>query len=507
MFDSFHMPKRDLRPHQQAAIDGLRREFGSGNRRVVLQAPTGFGKTLTAAKIIESALAKGKRVLFTVPRLSLVGQAIEDFEREGIRHIGVIQSDHPRTDASAPVQVATVQTLARRMKITKPFDLVIVDECHETFDVIYDMMALWIGASFIGLSATPWTQAMGLRWNSLVQAATIGTLIEAGYLSKFTVFAPDVPDLSGVKVRAGEYAESGLQEVMGEAKLVANIVQTWLARGEDRPTLVFGINRAHAALLQEQFIRAGVSTGYVDCETDMVERALLARKFKEGDVRVACSVRTLTTGIDWPVSCIVDAAPTRSEMLHVQKIGRGLRINPGTEDCVILDHAGNSLRLGLVTDIYHSELDKTPKGERPKEVKPKLPKPCEECGVLHTSPKCPECGTERKRPTGWVETAEGELVELGTKKRPPTMAEKQAFWSMALWLDSDRGKGGKLAKGLYKGKFGVWPKGLRDERRYPDQAFWNYEKSSRIRYAKRMEKEKGLGHGNVAQEHNGSSQG
>lgn len=498
MFDSFHMPKRELRPHQQAAIDGLRREFMQGHRRVVLQAPTGFGKSLTAAKIIESSLSKGNRILFTVPRLSLVGQAINEFEREGVRHIGVIQADHPRTDASAPVQVATVQTLTRRMKDTKPFDLVIVDECHEDHKAIAEMMDRWVSARFIGLSATPWTQGLGLRWQGLVQAATIGTLIEAGYLSKFTVYAPDVPDLTGVKVRAGEYAESDLQQVMGEAKLVANIVHTWLSKGEDRPTLVFGINRAHAFMLQQQFIKAGISAGYVDCDTDMVERAHLARQFKDGEVRVACSVRTLTTGVDWPVSCIVDAAPTRSEMLHVQKIGRGLRVNPGTEDCVILDHAGNSLRLGLVTDIYHDELDKTRKGEKPKEVKVRLPKPCEACGVLHTAPKCPECGTERKKPSGYVETVEGELVEFGKGKKTPTKAEKQAFWSMALWLDDDRGKGGRLAKGLYKGKFGIWPKDLSHQRKYPDQAFWNYEKSSRIAYAKRMEKEKGLGHGNVA---------
>jgi superfamily II DNA or RNA helicase len=278
---------------------------------------------------------------------------------------------------------------------------------------------------------------------------------------------------------------------MGEAKLVANVVNTWLAKGEDRPTLVFGIDRAHAYLLQQQFIQAGVSAGYMDCDTDVVERAHLARQFRSGEVRVACSVRTLTTGIDWPVSCIVDAAPTRSEMLHVQKIGRGLRVNPGTEDCLILDHAGNSLRLGLVTEIYHDQLDKTPKGEKIKEVKVKLPKPCEECGALHTQMKCPECGCERKAPSGYVETAEGELVEFGEKKRLPTRHEKQDFWSMALWLDWDRGKGGRLAKGLYKGKFGVWPQGLSNTPMYPDQAFWNYEKASRIAYAKRMEKQKG----------------
>jgi superfamily II DNA or RNA helicase len=92
MFDlmASDVAPRELRPHQVAAINGLRQSLGKGLKRVVLQAPTGFGKTLTTAKIIESALDKGNKVIFTVPRLSLVGQAVEEFEREGVRHIGVM---------------------------------------------------------------------------------------------------------------------------------------------------------------------------------------------------------------------------------------------------------------------------------------------------------------------------------------------------------------------------------------------------------------------------------
>jgi superfamily II DNA or RNA helicase len=407
------------------------------------------------------------------------------------------------------VQIASVQTLIRRTATVRQADLVIIDECHEDFEGLSKIMDDWKGALFIGLSATPWRVGMGLQWQTLVQAATIGDLIGKEYLSKFTVFAPDVPDLSGVEVRRGDYVESGLEEVMGDAKLVGNIVQTWLAKGENRPTLLFGINRAHAAQMQARFIAAGVAAAYVDCETDSVERQSIARKFKAGEFKIACSVRTLTTGIDWPVSCIIDAAPTKSEMLHVQKCGRGLRINPGTEDCVFLDHAGNALRLGLVTDIHHADLDRTPKGQKPKQVKAKLPKPCSACEVLYTGPACPACGEPRKIPTGYVETAEGELVPIGSveKRIQVTGHSKQQFWSMALCMDQQRAKGGKLAKGLYKGKFGVWPKGLIDIPIWPDQAFLNYERASRISYAKRMEKQRGRKSDSVASEHNGSSKG
>ena len=496
MDDMFHKPDpRQLRHHQAEAIQLLRQSLGKGFKRVVLQLPTGAGKTVTAAKIFESALSKGRKCLFTVPRLSLVDQTVAEFQREGLTDIGVIQANHPRTNASAMLQVASVQTLARR-QIPDDFGLVLVDEAHETFEIIYQLMARWPSVPFVGLSATPWARGMGNHWQDLVIGTTIGKLIELGLLSKFTAYAPDMPDLTKVKTVAGDYAEKSLEEIMGENKLVASVVETWLEKGENRPTLLFGVNRAHAAQLQQQFIRAGVSAGYCDAFTDSVERQLLARRFREGEVKVACSVRTLTTGVDWPVSCIIDAAPTQSEMLHVQKIGRGLRVNPGTEDCLILDHAGNSLRLGLVTEIFHGKLDKTQKGEK-QERKPKaekLPKECANCGALMVGLICPYCGHEKTINPG-VDTVEGQLSEITGKVKAPTKDEKQKFWSMALHLDAQRGKGGKLAAGMYKGKFGVWPRGLNDVHLPPDQAFMNWDKSRRIAFAKRKEAEKRAGQG------------
>jgi DNA repair protein RadD len=494
MFDMFRTQAspKELRPHQVKALDLIRAAAKAGNQRIVCQMPTGAGKTVTAAKLIQSALGKGNSAIFTAPAISLIDQTVAAFEAEGISDIGVMQANHPRTSRLARVQVASVQTLSRRD--IPPAALVIVDECHMGFDVVHALMDERPDAFFVGMSAPPWAQGMGLRWQALVTPVTIGELIDAGLLSRFTAYAPDVPDLSGVKVRAGEYVESGLEAVMGDAKLMGNVVATWLERGEDRPTLCFAVNRAHAAALAGEFARQGIASAYVDALTDMAERSYINARFRAGEVRVICSVRTMTTGVDLPVSCIIDAAPTKSEMLHVQKIGRGLRVNPGTEDLVILDHAGNSIRLGLVTDIYHTSLNRQAKGEKA-ERKPaaeKLPTPCVACGVLHIGKVCPSCGHERK-PVANIETATGELVELRGKVRPPSAAEKQAFWSMALWLDRERARGGRLAKGIYKGRFGVWPRGLRDTPEPPDTAFLNYEKSRRIAYAKRMDGQKAGG--------------
>ena len=485
MFDSIRPARKELRPHQVKAIEMIRQSFGTGFKRTVLQAATGFGKTVTAAHMIEGALAKNKKVLFTIPRISLVDQAVAEFEGQGIDRIGVIQANHPRRDDLAPVQVASVDTLARRgIDFTPGF--VIIDEAHMKQNQTRAMMERWPDLHFVGLSATPWAKGMGLLWQDLRIPITMQELVDQGYLSQFVVYAPDVPDLSGIKVTAGDYNEKDTADFMSEGKLVASVVETWLEKGENRPTLVFGVNCAHAQALQAQFQRAGISAGYCDAYTDRAAMQLYANRFASGEYKVFCSVRKLTTGVDWAVSCVVDAAPTKSEILHVQKIGRGMRVNLGTEDLIVLDHAGNSLRLGLVTDIHHETLDKTAQGQQENKPKAeKLPKECANCGALHAGKICPFCGHERK-PVAGVETVDGELVELTGKSKPPTKADKQKFWSMALHLDKTRGKNGKLALAMYKSKFGVWPRGLSDNMLHPDQAFYNYEKSRRIARAKMM---------------------
>jgi len=462
----------------------------TGDRLFLLGDFTVTHNTLTAAKIIERALAKRSRVIFTAPAISLINQTVDAFEAEGLQGIGVMQANHPRTDKGARIQVASVQTLARR-EIPEA-SLIIVDECHIRSKAVEKLMDERPDVFFIGLSATPWAKGMGLRWQDLVIPVTIGGLIDVGLLSKFSAFAPDVPDLSNVKTLAGDYAEDGLAKIMGSAKLIGSVVETWLEKGENRPTLAFGVNCAHAEQLHHEFIRAGVSSAYVDARVDIVEREFVNAQFRNGDVRVICSVRTMTTGVDLPVSCIIDAAPTKSRILHCQKIGRGLRVNPGSEGCLILDHAGNSIRLGLVTDIHQERLDMTEPGEKqPVEQTEKLPKPCSKCGVLHVGKTCPACGHEREAFSG-VEAADGQLVEITGKKKTATALDKQEFWSMALWLDAERNRGGKLAKGLYKGRFGVWPVGLNHKIEMPSQAFMNYEKSQRIAYAKRMEAKRGV---------------
>jgi DNA repair protein RadD len=489
---------RTLHSHQELAIWMLRQSLSSGSKRPVLQAPTGAGKTILAAAIIEMALAKAKRVLFCVPQLSLIDQTVERLGEEGIHQVGVIQSHHPGTDSSKPIQVCSLQTLKNR-KLPEA-DLVIVDECHVMFDFYAKWMAKpeWQKIPFIGLTATPWTKALGKLYDDLLIPTTTAELIqkinpETGepFLSKFKVYAPSHPDLRGVKTVAGDYHEGQLSAVMSEAKLTADIVKTWLEKGEDRPTLAFCVDLAHARKLRDQFEAAGVSCGYVDAFTTRLERNEIAEKFRARLYQVVCSVGTLTTGIDWDVRCIILARPTKSEILYVQIIGRGLRTGIGKTECLILDHSDTTLRLGFVTDIHHETLDD---GESRKasvaRVDNEEPKPreCPACHVLK-APKvhvCPHCGfAPAKQPS--VETRDGELVEI-TRKGKADIGSKQEVYSGLLWIASARGYKEGWVANQYRQAFGVWPARLVDRPMVPSNQLQSWVTSQQIRYWKGRER-------------------
>lgn len=484
-------PVRELRGYQADALDKLRKLLAAGRRRVMLQLPTGGGKTRVAGAIAEGVLSKGNRLIFCVPAISLIDQTVRSFWDDGIRDVGVIQADHPMTDARQPIQVASVQTLQRR-RIPEAH-IVIVDEAHKQFASVAKWMRdpAWEQVPFIGLSATPWSRGLGKLYDDLVIAATIDDLINEGYLSPFRVFAPSHPDLSGVRVVAGDYHEGDLGEVMNKAPLIADVVETWRRLGEGRPTLVFAVDRAHARHLQRQFQTAGVATEYIDAHTDLQEREAIRKRFQAGEVKVVCNVGCLTTGVDWDVRCIVLARPTRSEILFVQMVGRGLRPARDKADCLVLDHSDTHLRLGFVTDIRCEALDDgspAAKSKATSERKEPLPKDCPSCGFVKPpkAHKCPACGFAPEKRAD-VEVEDGELVEFGAAKRKREMSrdEKAGLYGQLRWIARERGYSEGWASHKFRERAGVWPNLYHDaplQEPTPETLAW--VKSRQIAFAK-----------------------
>ena len=508
------MTARPLRPHQVRAMDLLKSSIRSGKRRPILQAPTGFGKTRVGAEIVTGAHAKGNRVTFCVPALSLIDQTFDAFVNDGVDpgDIGVIQADHPWRRPHAPIQIASAQTLARR---TLPLtDVVVVDECHVRFAVYEKWMndEAMARKLFIGLSATPWAKGLGLLYDDLLKPTSTRELIEQGYLSKFRVFAPGHVDLTGVKTIAGDYHEGQLAEAMGKPKLVADIVANWLEKGPGEKTLCFAVNRVHAQMIHDQFAESGVAVAYIDAYTPREEREAIGRRLAAGEIKVVCNIGTLTTGIDWDVRCIILARPTKSESLFVQIIGRGLRTAEGKEYLTIFDHSDTHTRLGMVDEIDHAKLScaKAGKGEgdededeRGDEIK--LPEPCAACGCLvpPASRECPACGFRRK-PKCDVETQAGELQELGRGgkfKKGKNGKEggvrlalvemgKSEVWGQIQHVAAVRGWSDGRAAHAFRDIFGVWPNAVRHEaHREPSMQLLAWLRARAIAFAKAKQSE------------------
>lgn len=485
---------RPLRERQARAIAEIRQAVLEGHRRIILQAPTGMGKTLMAAHIINASMNKRRRPIFTCPAITLVDQTLKAFEADGIRDIGVMQAQHERTDRLAQLQIASVQTLIRRE--LPDVDLIFVDEVHLSFDGLNERLdGPWRDKVVIGLSATPWAKGLGLRWTKLIIAATIQELIDDGHLSPFQVYVPAQDfDRSQIKVIAGEFQERSAGQAMSGASIVGDIVRTWKEKSPQEKTFMFCVNRAHAKEQMGAFIDSGIPFGYIDANTPREKRTEQFAQMQAGEIAGVASIGCLIAGVDEDVRCIIDAAPTKSEIRHVQKIGRGLRTAPGKSQVVILDHAGNTLELGLVTDIYHDRLDTRKPGEKGEayegEVRPSKPRKCAVCNMLipRGMVKCPACGTA-EHVTSQVEHREGELAVYGSQPKKATervysMPEKQAFYSGMLWLCRERGNSEGMAAHRYREKFGVWPRGLRKTAAPPSFDCEQFDKHCRIAWAK-----------------------
>jgi DNA repair protein RadD len=501
---------RPLYDHQQQALDGLRSSLMAGKTRPLMQASTGFGKTVVAAHMVTGIIRRGKRVCFCVPSLGLIDQTFERFCENGIdpSDMGVIQGDHHWKRPAAPIQIATAQTLSRRE--LPEVDFVVVDEAHIRFKVYSDWMEARPDVKFIGLSATPWSRGLGKQFDDLVKTVSLSWLIENGYLSKFRVFAPSKPDLTDVRTVKGDYHEGDLEQVMSKPALVADVVETWLMRGDYRPTLCFAVNRKHARLLHEQFASCGVRAEYVDADTPRAERDAIGKRLAAGDVHVVVNIGTLTTGIDWDVRCLILARPTKSESLFVQIIGRALRTAEGKDDALILDHSDTHMRLGMVTEIDCDELDdgrdKRAVAKR-KERKDPLPKCCPHCTALMPvlSKSCVECGYEMPVLPG-IDQVDGELVAFGggamgrTGRAIDALAKlpRRSVFAQLNHIRFEKGRKRGWVAHKYKSIFGNWPSNsfneFDTEDPIPELLSWVRSEDIRFVKSRRFNTNAGAGH-------------
>lgn len=505
LFNNTQTEELILRPLQIEMVNQVREAFHK-SRRIILQAATAAGKTAISAKIIQQAVAKGKRCLFIADRIILVNQTSESFERWGILH-GIQQADNPKYYPNRPVQIGSAATLARRE--IDQYDLIIQDEAHvihkgslKAFDANPD-------AFILGLTASPYSKALGKIYDFHIQPFTVKYLIEKGVLCPYEAYGPvdKSIDLSNVKVVAGEWDNKTLGEAVDKPKLTADIIQTWRELGENRKTIVFSVNVAHSRALQKEFIRHGIQAreinAYLPKEGPDSAKQII-EDFRNDKFKILISVTMATTGFDVPdVSCVVFACSTKSMIKFTQAMGRGLRLSDGKSNCIVLDHGSLFSTLGWPDEYSIDQLDDGKKSEasnKKKEKKEKLPTACLSCGAIkpagiHT---CPACGFTPKH-IAPVETEDGELKKLERKKKKDraeyTLVEKQAFLAQLNQYAADKGfkkgKGGCFGWAInkYISKFGSKPPNTIkwNNRAIPGPEVLAWIKHENIKYAKGMQ--------------------
>jgi superfamily II DNA or RNA helicase len=225
-----------------------------------------------------------------------------------------------------------------------PADLVVVDEAHHVLAQSYKrILEIYPRAIVLGLTATPCRgdgRGLGNAFDVLIEAASVGDLVEQKYLVPTVVYAPVRPDLTGIQVKRGDYVEEQLAARMNTAQLVGDIVEHWHRLAGPRRTVVFATGVGHSRHIRDEFRRAGVLAEHLDGSTPTDERDRILAQLAAGQIDVVTNAMVLTEGWDSPsVSCLVLARPTKSLGLYRQMVGRVLRPAPGKTDALILDHA------------------------------------------------------------------------------------------------------------------------------------------------------------------------
>lgn len=416
----------ELRPFQQDIIDGVRASLKLHNA-VMLQSPTGSGKTIKSSFMVRSALAKGGRPWFIANRDYLVEQTSLTFNSMGISH-GIIAAGRP-FNPYQQCQVCSIDTLKNRLARIPAGcfpTVVFVDEAAHSAAGGWAKVLEWaslVGAKIVGLTATPERldgRPLNPPYQAIVPGPSVAWLIQEGYLSRYRAFAPTTPPLDDLKVRAGDYAIEEMAEKIDTPTLVGDVVGHYRRLAAGKRAIYFAINIAHSKHVADAFNAAGVPAIHIDGTTPSHERKAAAVALADGRLSVLVNVGLLSEGFDLSaqagrdvtVECVGLLRPTKSLSLYLQQVGRALRKKP--DAAVILDHAGNIEAHGLPDDDRVWTLEGRKKGDQKAEVAVTV---CSSCFATYRAilRKCPECGAEKPEAVAIpraLTVGEGELVEV-----------------------------------------------------------------------------------------------
>lgn len=498
-----------LRDYQEYAISLVRNKFATGHKRVLLVLPTGSGKSIILGHMARRCLDRGNKLLALMHRRQLVEQLSGRFQDCGVNSSQIMAGISANLDSYC--QIATVQTYSRRIKLPSIWsdksdwhinaDVLFIDEAHHILSKTYqNVLNEYHGKYVVGVTATPILASgvgLGNYFDTLVQPITIKRLIENNYLVPAVYYGLDFPDLSDLKIVAGDYERVGLDKKMNNLKIIGDVFENWIRICGDKKTMIFAVNVKHSKALAIEFNKRGISAEHLDAHNNDDDRSETIDRFRNGKIQVICNVGLYTEGTDIPeIEAIVLARPTRSLGLHLQMLGRGARPYPGKENFLVLDHGGNINRLGMYEEDIEWDLNgkKIKFEDVQRRVKEKKYMTCEKCGTIFSGQSyCPRCYTDIPDYGRKIASIDAELKELTKTKEKYTMEDKQSFYGMLEYCRKQKGYKPGWTYYKFKERFGIYPSGkLKKIAIEPDEKFLRYLKYMQIRAAKSRSKSMSL---------------
>lgn len=475
------------RPVQKIMFKGHMQAYKDGCNSPLIMAMTSSGKTLYTAMLFHKMLTKNpnQRLLFTVPRIALVEQAMKEFNVLGLCPSVIWQKD-PRFDPSAQIHIAVIDTMLRRVtsksENTKEFfqkfhfDMHVVDEAH----LMKKDLDLIPHTRRTGLSASPFTKGLAKQYDRLVKTLDTPELITDGTIKPYwPIVASSKIDDTRLKVGSnGEYIEA--EEELAANELVGDVVSDLKheERFQGRKWIAFCKTIKSAQYFNDEFNKNGIKTGIIHSGMSANERKDTIDASLNGLYDGLVSVIALREGysdkkvnmVIWLTTFAPDKKdPTRPNNLNgwVQGNGRGGRANEGDADCIVADYGNNWLRYGspyrFVDQLERLDDGEVKDKEEKKESQEKAdnkskPIECNKChSLIEFGNKCSYCGNEVEIYSQYIEGEpvqfrKGRLVEANNhkgevkNKKEYTQTEKQEFWQ-GLKFEAEKFGQSQIAKG------------------------------------------------------------
>ena len=373
-----------LRDYQIEICEKVNGAF-EAHRSVMMQMPTGTGKTVVLASLVkqypgksmelrERSLEKREnnskldtisyqrcQVLIVAHRIELIDQIGEHLRGYGIGY-GVIAGGR-KTKETKPVMVASIQTLSAKLSSLSSQlspSLVVIDEAHHALAKTYQMLwAAWPEAKFLGLTATPYRMSgdgFTDLFEVLVDSWSVKQFIADGWLSPYDYYSirPDSEEqqeIDSLKKRGadGDFQMKELREKLDVRPSIERLFESFERFALDKKGIIYAIDIAHAEHIAEFYRLQGVNAVAISSKTPAKERAEVIRTFKdENPIQILVSVDLFSEGFDCPdVEFIQMARPTLSLAKYLQMVGRGLRPCKGKQCCTIIDNVGLYRTFGL----------------------------------------------------------------------------------------------------------------------------------------------------------------